>query len=58
MLGMIVTYFCFHLDIRRYYCVSNQQVIVMATLSCQIDYIWNVLQFRNVGHNCDLDLEA
>ena len=32
--------------------------IVMATPGCQLDYLWNELQFRNGGHTCDPDLEA
>ena len=30
----------------------------MAIPSCQLDYIWNELQFRNGGHTRDPDLEA
>jgi hypothetical protein len=31
---------------------------VMAIPGCQLDYIWNELQYRNGGHSCDPDLEA
>lgn len=30
----------------------------MAILVCQLDSIWNEVQFRNGGHICDLDLKA
>jgi hypothetical protein len=30
----------------------------MAISGCQLDYIWNELQFRNGMHTCDPDLEA
>lgn len=31
---------------------------MMAVADCQHDYIWNELQYRNVGHICDPDVEA
>ena len=30
----------------------------MAISGCQLDYIWNEVQYRNWGHNCDADLEG
>jgi hypothetical protein len=39
-------------------CQVDKGWIVMAILGCQLNYIWNKLQSRNGGHNCDPDLKA
>jgi hypothetical protein len=31
---------------------------LVASVNCQLAYIWNALQSRNGGHTCDGDLEA
>ena len=34
------------------------KILVMAVPGCQLDYMWNELQFRIEGYTCDPDLEA
>lgn len=42
--------------------VTRRQLLPSSTMmwksSCQLDYIWHEIQFRNGGYSCGLDLEA
>jgi hypothetical protein len=53
-----MTWLLFHLDLRYDFCQFDKGWIVMAIPACQLDYIWNELQFRIGGHICNPDLEA
>ena len=58
ILGVLMPWLLFHLDIIYDLCQVDKEWIVMTIPGCHLDYIWNELQSRNGGHTYDPDLEA
>jgi hypothetical protein len=58
MSGIFMTLLLFHVDIRYYLYQVDKGRIVVAIPGCQLDYIWNELQFRIGRLTRDPELEA
>jgi hypothetical protein len=49
MLGVFTTLLLFHVNMRYYLCQVDKGWIIVVIPGCQLDYIWNELQFRLEG---------
>ena len=58
MLGVFTTLLLFHVNMRYYLCQVDKGWIVVAIPGCQLDNIWNELQFRIGRLTSDPYLEA
>ena len=58
MLGVFTTLLLFHVNMRYYLCQVDKGWIVVAIPGCQLDYIWNELQFGIGRLTSDPYLEA
>jgi hypothetical protein len=58
MLGVFTTLLLFHVNMRYYLCQVDKGWIVVAIPGCQLDNIWNELQFGIGRLTSDPYLEA
>ena len=58
MLGVFTTLLLFHVNMRYYLCQVDKGWIVVAIPGCQLDNIWNELQFGIGRLSSDPYLEA
>jgi hypothetical protein len=58
MLGIFMTLLLYHVDMRYYLCQVDKRRIGVAISGCQLDYIWNEIQYIIGRLTSDPNLEA